>query len=175
MKKIVPMVSTIVLSTAFIGSVAGAQAPQNCDVLVINGTGPGSTNQVVCDVTVDVNVVCDNNVYVLDTNSQTAVSGAASSQGNVTSGTAISGNATNSNGQTVAIGTSCSTSTTTGEQPEPGRGGGGAFVPPETVDTLPNTNNGSLAPTAIAGVAGIATTIAMSHLAISAYRRFGSN
>lgn len=175
MKKIVPMVSAMVLSTAFIGSVASAQAQQNCDVLVINGTGPGSTNQIVCDVTVDVSVVCDNNIYVLDTNSQNAVTGAASTQGNVTSGTAISGNATNANGQTVEIGASCATTTTAGEEPEPGRGGGGGAFVPETVETLPNTNNGSMAPAIAAGAAGIATTVAASHLAISAYRRFGSN
>lgn len=173
MKKLIHILPAIMISASIAGNVAGAQAPQDCDVLIINDTGPGSTTQVVCNVTTDVQVDCKNNVYILNENSQTAVSGDASSQGNVTNNTTITGNAVNSNGDVVRIGASCELETTEG----PGQGstsppstGRGAFTPAQ----LPNTSDNHLSPFTIASLAGTsAAATLLAAILASWLGRFG--
>lgn len=167
----VKAVSAAVVSVAFVGAAAGAQAPaQNCDVLVINGTGQGSNNQVVCTTTTNVQVTCTNNVYALTSNSQSAISGATIVGGNVTGGTAISGNATNENNQTVQIGASCgvpadNTSTTTPTTP-----GQGSTTPKPKA--LPYTAADSTVAVVATSLVAAAAIVAGSRVATMAYRHF---
>lgn len=170
MKKLVKIISAVLISTAFIGSAASAAT---CDSIVINGTGPESTNTVTCNVQVDVNVTCVNNTYTLTDNSQAAVTGAAESEGNSTGGAAVSGNATNSNGQTVQIGSSCTStnsSTTPSSSTIPGAStasGAGAYIP----DVLPHTSNESaIFPVAII-LAVVAIVVTISRMIVTIYRR----
>lgn len=119
--------------SAVSGLPVNAQGP-TCDNIVITNTGPNSNNQGTCTVNVSAKVVCNNNIYVLDSNSQTAVTGTASSLGSTSAGSAISGSATNENNQAVQIGANC------GPAPEVpsgctsncgGGGGGGGGGAPE--------------------------------------------
>lgn len=172
MKKIIQIVATLVLAVGFAVTGTGSvQAQSNdCDVLIINGTGSGSNNQVECTTTVDVTVECVNNVYVLDSNSQTAVSGAAVSGGNVTGGTAITGNATNTNGQTVSIGANCGTQTvpTTPVTPQTPPT---AAVPPKKVAALPFTSGNSTFETVLVSAIALITIAISARFAVVAYRR----
>lgn len=172
MKKVFSVLIATVVSTLFIGATVGAQV-KNCDVLSINNTGTGSNNQVVCNVTTNVTVECNNNIYVLDSNSQTAASGAASSQGNVTAGTVVTGNATNSNGQTVAIGAACGTSAVATPTPTPTTPGQGSTTP-TTPKALPNTASNSALTIIIGSLAAAAAVVVASRLAVATYRRIGS-
>ncbi len=112
MNKIIQLVCAVAIG---IGSIAivptvGAEPSQpakTCNNIVIKNTGPESHNNGTCTVKVEAKVVCTNNVYVLDSNSQSAATGQAAIYGTTNSNTAISGDATNSNGQSVEIGATC--------------------------------------------------------------------
>jgi hypothetical protein len=163
-------VSAAVVSVAFVGAAAGAQQAQNCDVLVINGTGTGSSNQVVCTTTTNVQVTCVDSIYALTANSQNAVSGATIVGGNVTGGTAITGNATNENNQTVQIGASCGTpanNTTTSPTPTPGQG---STTPKPKA--LPYTAADSTFAVVATSLVAAAAIVAGSRVATVAYRHF---
>ncbi len=169
MKRLGQILTAAVLSVAFVGASAGAQVP-NCDVLVINATGPESNNQIICEVEENVTVVCQNGVYVLDENSQEAVTGAASNQGNVTSGTAITGNATNENNQTVEIGSTCGS--VTSPSPSPSASPSPSVTPTATKPAaLPFTSGNDASSIVVASLAMAAVVVAVSRLAIAAYRR----
>lgn len=172
MKKLLRIISAAIVGTAFMGVAASAQPLPTCDSIEITNTGPGSFNEGVCKVSVDVTLVCENDIYVLNENDQAAVTGEASTIGNTSGGPAITGSAENENGQTVSIGASCD-----GEAEAPGSGsiappagGGGGALPA----ALPNTATSSLAPLAMASVIGAAAIALVSRLAVFAYRRFSA-
>lgn len=171
MKKLLRILTATILSVAFMGSVASAQSP-DCGVLIINGTGPGSNNVVTCTTTVNVNVVCTNNIYVLTSDSQNAVSGSAVVGGNVTGGTAITGNATNENNQTVQIGADCGESTTPVTPVTPVTPGSGSATPAaQKVAVLPYTATNSTLAIVAGSLAIAASVVIISRLAVAAYRR----
>jgi hypothetical protein len=190
MKKLTQIVAAIVLSVAFVGTVSTVQAQEapeidlpNCDVLVIDGTGPDSENEIVCTTDIKVNVECVNKIYVLTENSQEALSGAAVVGGNVTGGTAITGNATNENDTTVQIGAACGQEeqgeqggqgapavVTSAEVPGAGAGGAGAAAP-QHVAALPFTAGSSTLETAAISAIVLATAFTTVRLAVAAYRR----
>lgn len=178
MKKISQILIAVVLAVGFVGitdtSTAGAE---ECDVIIINGTGSDSDNVVECQVRVDVEVECIDNIYVLNENSQEAVTGEVEDQGNTTGGAAVSGNATNSNGATVQIGAECvseetpetpvtPTTPTTPETPVTP-----AAVVTPTVAVLPNTATNSITGMALAVIAAVVAILVASRLAITVYRR----
>jgi hypothetical protein len=175
MKKVTQILTALVLGISFvgIGSVAHAQEVKSCDSIVITNTGEGSYNEGVCTVNVDVNVTCTNNVYVLDDNSQEAATGAASELGNTSGGAAVSGNATNDNGQTVQIGASCGqpavpttpTTPTTPVVPV------ATAAPKQQVTVLPFTASNSTAETAVIATIALATVLVTARVAVSVYRR----
>lgn len=176
MKKLLQILTASIMSVAFIGVAAGAQGQPDCDILVINGTGPGSSNQVVCTVTTNATVVCTDNVYILDANSQSAATGAASNQGNVTGGTAITGNATNSNGQTVAIGASCGTVASPAPTPStPVTPGKGSITPAQAAPAvLPYTAGASAEAIVVASLIAAAAIVVLSRVAVAAFRRIST-
>jgi hypothetical protein len=187
MKKLTQIVAAIVLSVAFVGTVSTVQAQEapeidlpNCDVLVIDGTGPDSENEIVCTTDIKVNVECVNKIYVLTENSQEALSGAAVVGGNVTGGTAITGNATNENDTTVQIGAACGQEeqggqgapavVTSAEVPGAGAGGAGAAAQ-QHVAALPFTAGSSTLETVAISAIVLATAFTTVRLAVAAYRR----
>lgn len=170
----VKAVSAAVLSVAFVGAAAGAQTitpPAGCTNFVIYNTGAGSNNVAVCVDTVTLTVECTNNVYVLDANSQSAVSGQAVSQGNSAGGNAVSGDATNSNNQTVQIGATCGTpaNNTSTENPTPGQGG---VTPAPKPAALPYTAADSTVAVVATSLVAAAAIVAGSRVATAAYRHF---
>jgi len=174
MRKLVQIVTAAIIGVAFIGSVASAATTvNNCDKIVVTNTGEGSVTNVTCTVNVNATVVCENGIYVLDANSQTAVTGAASVIGNVTSGSAISGSATNSSNQSVQIGASCTTASTS-PTPTPTTTTTVSPTPTTTAKAtaLPNTSSVSAESAIVVGLAVAAVIVAASRLAIAAYRRF---
>lgn len=181
----------IVATLSLMSGVAGAQeVPEDCSgAIVISNTGPDSTNEVKCVSATDIKVVCKNNIYVVNDNSQTAGSGDATTGGNTTGGNAISGNATNENGATVRIGASCGeqpAAVVTPEAPKPGMGsvtptsqqpagGAGAITPtqaPVAVTTLPNTSSNPALDGALIAGSSLTGLLIASQLGIAAYRRF---
>lgn len=195
MKKILLIVTTTVFSVCFAGLIGGSASAVDCDVLVINDTGPDSQNQVVCTATIDATVECVNDVYVLNANSQAALTGNAVSGGNVTGGTAISGNAKNINGTTVEIGAVCNASQPQPTQPnqpaqptvtpQNGSGGGGVSSAPTAAPTaaptptsaqqditaLPVTSSNSIAETIAISIIIIATILVTVRTAVNSYSR----
>lgn len=73
------------------------------DEALINMTGPGSHNYVNLSHKNSLSVTNTNNIPVTTVNTQTAVSGSANVSGNTYGGSAITGNATNTNTQSVSI------------------------------------------------------------------------
>jgi hypothetical protein len=185
MKKISQILMAAVLTVGLVsfgGNVANAQVveEETCESIVISNTGPGSINEGVCVVNIDVEVTCNNNVYVLNENDQEAVTGAAQELGNTTGGTAISGNATNENGTTVQIGAACGETTTpetpvtptTPEKPvTPSTPTTPAAAPAQKVAALPNTASNQTVAIALIGFVVAALAVIASRIAIAAYRR----
>lgn len=170
------LVALIVILGISGGNVSAQQAPCNGGQITITNTGPDSTNEVTCVTISDLEVTCNNSVYVLTENSQSAISGAAGSNVNTSAGSAISGNATNENGATVQIGANCETPVTPAVVPEtpvtpttPTTGTGAAT--PTAVAVLPNTANSSVTEMAIAGLIALVSVIGLSQLGLSLYRR----
>jgi len=73
------------------------------DVASINLTGPNSNNQVFLNRTNTLTLTNNNVIPVTTNNVQTAVSGSANVSGNTFGGSAITGNAQNSNNTTVGV------------------------------------------------------------------------
>lgn len=177
MKKLLQILAATVLSVGFISSLssANAHAVTNCNNLVIVNTGQGSSNVVICADTLDLEATCTNNAYVLTTNSQQAVSGEAAAQNNGTGGSAVSGNATNENGTSVAIGASC------GEQETPITPTTSTTPTPTTptvstpsaqkVSALPFTAGNSMIETILVASIIVVTALASIRFAVVAYRR----
>jgi hypothetical protein len=176
-----------IISLGFMGGVASAQTADCQGALVISNTGPGSTNVAECVDVSKVNVVCNNNVYVVNGTVQTSTSGGAIGSGNTTASQTVTGNAINQNGTTVQIGTACAAPTTaptptttppaasSNVTPATGLGGSGAVSPSSaTAAVLPNTASNPVADIAIASVVTLAGLLATSRLAITAYRRVAS-
>lgn len=175
MKKVLQILTAAILSVSFISVGASAQtALGNCTSIVITNTGPNSNNSGVCTVNTVVTAVCDNNVFVLNSNQQSAVSGAASAAGNTNAGAAISGGSANYNGTTVQLGaTGCATTTTTTTTPTP-------TTTPTTTPvavkpaTLPNTAGTDTMTVVLVSLAAAAGIVALSRFAVAAYNRFGN-
>jgi hypothetical protein len=170
-KKLLQILSSIVIGTAFIGSFAGAT---DCSG-AIEGTGPGSNNQISCTDTNNIVVTCMNNVIVGTVNNQTGNSGSGNIQFNTSTGQVLTGQVVNNNGTNVTIGaTGCGgTPATTVEAPgqgdfSPPAGGAGAAGPEE----LPNTASAPVAAIFAGSIAIAAVLAAASRLAVTAYRHF---
>lgn len=73
------------------------------DSAVINTTGPSSNNQVFLNRTNALTLNNTNNIPVTTVNTQTALSGSANVSGNTFGGSAITGNASNSNNTSVSL------------------------------------------------------------------------
>ncbi len=167
----------LIVILGFSGSTVGAQqSPCAGGQITITNTGPDSTNVVDCVTVSDVKVTCNNSIYVLTSNSQTAISGKAGSNVNTSAGSAISGNATNTNGDTVQIGATCVTEATTPATPvtpvtptavTPTTGTGAAKP---KVAVLPNTASNSVTETAVIGLLVLVSILVLSRLAVTAYR-----
>ncbi len=184
MNKVTLLISAFIISLGVVGGVAStpAQAQEAaCNSIVISNTGAGSNNEGTCIIDVSVNAVCENNIYILNDNSQDAVSGAASTIGTVNGNTTVSGNATNENNASVELGASCGeaatetpvtptpdTGTDTPTTPTPGMGNS---TPKQSIAALPNTAANSTVVIIAAVAATIAAAFAASRLAMYAYRR----
>lgn len=80
----------------------GWWAPTSDDA-VINTTGPSSHNYINLNRDSSLRVTNTNTIPVTTVNTQTAVTGSANVSGNTYGGSAVTGNATNTNTQTVSI------------------------------------------------------------------------
>ena len=88
------------------GSVAAAVAPVTGGGAaehhaVIENTGPYSDNHVTFETQTDVDVENNNDLHVVNNNTQTASSGDASVTYNTTGGSAVTGDATNTNSTSI--------------------------------------------------------------------------
>ena len=178
MKKLIKVLTAAILSVAFVGTAAGAQAQTelgNCTSIVITNTGSNSNNQGVCNVVVNVDAVCVDNKYVLNTSAQTAVSGAASAAGNTNTGAAISGGSANYNGTNIQLGNSCGPTTTPAAPVTPETPGKGAVTPAaEKPAALPYTAGNSTLAIVVSSLVAAAAIVAGSRVAVAAYRRFSA-
>jgi len=127
-----------------------------------------------------VKVVCVNNVYVINNDSQNAGTG-----GSVTvNGNSISGSATNQSGATVNIGASCGKVTGSASSTTPSQPGGStsSSTTPKTPSStssstamaaasLPETGSNTVLNAAIAGTALIVGGLVISFVGTALYRR----
>ncbi len=139
MNKLMQAVSTVTLGLAM--SVGVAAADTTSATCNIYNTGTDSFNSCTYDSTQSAQVTCNNNIYVLNNNSQNAGTGGAIVTDNGEGGNAVSGTATNSNNVSVTIGASCETATTVSTPPAPtppvGGKGGGTTAPAPQVTVKP--------------------------------------
>jgi hypothetical protein len=133
MKRVIGMVAATLLSVSLMAGVAAADTSDsttdtstsdtsNCTIYM---TGSDSYNSCVSNSDQSAQVICTNDVYVLNNNSQTAGSGGVTVTNNGSAGNAVSGSATNQNGDTVTIGASCAPAAATTTTPVTGGKGGG--------------------------------------------------
>lgn len=175
MKKFLQILSAIVVSTGFIGSIATAQS---CD---LNQDNPdnGNTTEVECETVRNVNITCENNIYVATIVTQAGQSGNGTVTGNQSSGSVSTGTVANYNGNQITIGANCGGSTETPETPVTPGGGSTTpsapvvptAAPKQAVAALPFTASNDTVAIAIASIVGIVVALALSRLAIAAYRR----
>jgi hypothetical protein len=183
MKNIVKIVAAAVLAVGVVGCSSapgvGAVSQGNgaCTSIVISNTGANSYNSGVCTVVTNVVATCTNNLYVLDSNTQSAVTGQASQLGNTSGSPAISGSATNQNGTSVQLGASCtppqSTTTSTTASTTPTIPAA-APAAPQKAKTLPFTASNSLLEVTVISIIVVATILASIRLAITAYQRIAT-
>lgn len=177
MKKVAQLLTAIIVSVGVVGNVAGAQVAQtpDCTSIVITNTGANSNNSGTCIVNTSVTATCVNNIYMLNQNDQTAVTGQASSLGNTSSNPAITGNATNTNGTSVQIGAACgqTTTSTTPTATEPTTPSTGAGQAPEVkkVAALPYTASSDTASIAIIATAVALGAFVAARVGTAIYRR----
>ena len=95
MKKFIQIVTAAVLSVGFVGTVASAAS---CNGVIVVNSGNNNTVTVDCKDISTVTINCNNGVYEANINYQQGQSGNA--QVGSGSGTATSGNVTNSNNTT---------------------------------------------------------------------------
>jgi hypothetical protein len=171
------MVAATLLSMSLMAGVAAADTTTNTNTddtsstsdCTIYQTGSDSYNSCETNSSQSAQVTCDNNVYVLNNNSQNAGTGGVTVNNNTTSGNAVSGSATNENGTTVAIGASCETpAAATTTTTTPGTGGGGGTVTPAA--TTPPTTPQVVAPVGAvsAGLGGGSRISSASIIGLSA-------
>lgn len=176
-----------ITSLALMSGVASADTaePATCTdgQATITSTGPGSVNIISCVDSKEIHVTCDNNIYVVNDNSQTANSGNADNSGNTNGGSSVTGDATNENGTTVQIGASCvSPAAVTPESPTPQQptttpvDGMGAGAPSaeaaQAIAVLPNTSSNTVLDSILIGVSSLAALLITSRFGAAAYRRF---
>jgi hypothetical protein len=117
MKVLISAIASFILSIGMFAGVAAA-ATTNTDTsdstsCTIYTTGSQSYNSCVDNSSQSAQVVCNNDIYVLNDNSQTAGTGGATVTDNGDGGSAVTGSATNTSGNTVQIGAACEAAATT--------------------------------------------------------------
>lgn len=179
MKRLLQILTTAVAGALLMGGVVGATS-NNCSIYKAGST---SYNSCLNNLTkTSVQVVCENNVYVINDNSQNAGTG-----GSVTfNGNSASGNATNTSGSTVKIGASCgqATSSSTSTSPSGGSTCGSSKTCPTSSKTtnaasntaaaagsLPETGSNTVVNAAIVGTALLVSGLAISYVGTALYRR----
>lgn len=183
MKKLLKMVmvaAVVLLPVGFGGSAFAASG--TCQV---GYTGPNSKNMCTLTSNYSCKVTNKNDFEVLTSNNQVAGSGSVKSDGNTTTGSVSTGQASNSNGTTFNVSVTngtCSVVTTVPATPvTPGKG---STVAPTTTATVPAPvgGKGSVAmlpttsgDTMLANIAGVIAVLGVaalgSRLVIVAYNR----
>lgn len=159
------IITAAILSVGFLGSVASAAS---CDNVIIVNSGNGNTTTVSCEDVTNITVSCVENKWVANVNYQEGESGDATS-----TGTATSGSVTNSNNTTTELGSSCGETTTpTSPTPTPTPSPSPSTTPtPVKPAKLPYTAGASAESVIITSLAAAAFVVAISRVAVAAYRR----
>ncbi|HSW85001.1 MAG TPA: hypothetical protein VLF79_00090 [Candidatus Saccharimonadales bacterium] len=178
MKKFIRILSASIVGLGLAVGTAAAD-PVTCGS--ISNTGPDSTNKVVCVDKNNTNVKCENNIVVKNDNDQNADSGDAFTVQNTSGGDVTTGNAENSNATVVALNASCApavtssavTTPTPAAPAAPGKGAAAPVAAPATtsVASLPETGSNDVLTNSVIAVTTVGAALALSQLAVSAYRR----
>lgn len=170
MNKVIHIATSAVVSAACMGSFASAAT---CDGIVTL-TGPDSNNTVSCNEINNINVNCNNNLWVGTVNDQTGSSGSGDVSGNTSGGNVATGTVVNDNGQNVTIGTSCNGAGSGGvdvaatpNAPENPSGAGST-----TPSVLPYTANDTPLSIAVTGIVTAAGAYVATRLGIIAFRHY---
>lgn len=168
----------------------GATGSNNCDIYQSGSTSYKSCQSLTDTTKTSVKVVCVNNVYVIDNNSQNAGTGNATITSNGSGGYAASGNAQNTSGSTVTIGASCGQAATSSSSTPPSTSGGSSSTPTTTkkssspsapltpssstamsAASLPETGSNTLVNAAVIGTVLVVGGLAISFVGTALYRR----
>lgn len=172
MKKVIQIVTAVVVSVGFVGSVASAQVAAETCTTVISNSGDGNTTVVECNTEKIVTVTCVNNLVVGNYNVQEGESGSGSSTG----GSVASGTVVNYNNTQTTIGAACGASATTSPSPSPSPST--SVTPTPTPSTkpkvLPNTATNDTASIVASSLVAAVGVVALSRVAVAAYRRIGN-
>lgn len=176
MRKLVQIISAAVLSVMFISVAASAQAANsttcNGSFTIVN-TGDNSTQTINCQEQTTVSVECTNNGAVVNYTNQQGGSGNAVVTGNNSSGSAVSGTVTNSSSETSAVTFTCATNSETPVTPE-----SPSVSPTPTPNVkptvLPFTAGASSEAVIAMSLIAAAAVVALSRVAVAAYRHFNT-
>ncbi len=167
-----------ILTTGLALAVAPAAADTNgCNIY---DTGSDSYNSCTTNVDNDVTISCQNDVYVVNDNSQSSTTGPATVTDNSTSGDAVSGDSTNNNGSVEEIGSSCApiqTAATTTPVATTETPAAVATTTPTAakaapvVASLPDTGSNSAVKTASVAGLSLVALLAIAQVGVNVYRR----
>ena len=161
MKKLIQIVTALVVSVGFVGSVASAQVAAETCTTVINNSGDGNTTTVTCSNERTATISCVNNIIVGNYNDQ---EGESLGDGSVV----------NYNNTQTTIGAACGATTTTSPSPSPTPSTSVTPTPSTKPKALPNTatnDTASIVATSLVAAIGV---VALSRVAVAAYRRIGN-
>lgn len=180
MKKFLQILTTAMVGAFLVVGVAGASSnTSDCDIYQKNST---SYNNCLNNLTkTSVQVVCENNVYVINDNSQNAGTGSATITSNGSGGYTASGSAQNTSGTTVTIGATCgqvattSGSTTPSSPSSPSSSSTAAKKPSSSTAvaaaSLPETGSNTVVNAAMLGTALLVGGLVISYVGTALYRR----
>jgi len=174
MKKILRILAIGALGASMFGGVASAAS---CN---ISNTGTGSNNTCTVSNTTTVTLTCTNGIQTNTVNTQNAVSGSVTADGNTFVGEAISGNAENVSALAIDLVAGCASAAVVPGSPivptQPEVKVAVAEPTPgevQAVQALPATGESN--PIAVVAIVGaIAAAVALvTRLGLTSYRRFG--
>ena len=179
MKKLLQILSATAVCASLAVDVAAAQSNTTVSKCSIYQSGSTSYKSCVNSTNNSVRVICKNDVYVIDNNSQQAGTGNATITGNGSGGYIASGNAKNENGTTVNIGASCgkqTSSTPSAPTSTPTSGGKSAGTTPSSSTTiaassLPETGSNAVVSDAVIGAGALFGALTLSYAGSALVRR----
>lgn len=165
MKKLIQVVAAAIVSVGLVGTAAGAVS---CSDINVHTSGNNNQTTITCTTITNVTVSCTNNIIAATVNFQDGTSGNASGSGDVRTGTVV-----NYNNSNTTVGAACGTPVGT-TSPSPSPSTSVTPTPSTKPKALPNTATNDTASIVASSLVAAVGVVALSRVAVAAYRRIGN-